>query len=38
MCFGIIEAGVKRPFVCVPGFVMDGLETLHELGIEGRDN
>ncbi|MHA7962504.1 ferrochelatase [Paenibacillus sp. CAU 1782] len=29
--------GVKRPFVCAPGFVTDCLETLHELGIEGRE-
>lgn len=31
------KQGVKRPFVCAPGFVTDGLETLHELGIEGRE-
>ncbi|MEN1989417.1 ferrochelatase [Paenibacillus hubeiensis] len=37
MSCGIIEAGVKRPFVAAPGFITDGLETLHELGIEGRE-
>lgn len=29
--------GIKRPFVCAPGFVTDCLETLHELGVEGRE-
>lgn len=29
--------GVKRPIVITPGFASDCLETLHELGIEGRE-
>ncbi len=33
----LYKQGVKRPFVVAPGFVSDCLETLHELGIEGRD-
>lgn len=33
----LAEAGVKRPFVFSPGFVTDCLETLDELGNEGRE-
>jgi protoporphyrin/coproporphyrin ferrochelatase len=31
------QKGVKRPLVVAPGFTTDCLETLDELGNEGRD-
>lgn len=34
---GLAAQGVKRPLVFSPGFVTDCLETLDELGSEGRD-
>ncbi|MBN8638966.1 MAG: ferrochelatase, partial [Anaerolineae bacterium] len=34
---GLAAQGVQRPFVFAPGFVTDCLETLDELGHEGRD-
>jgi ferrochelatase len=34
---GLPQQGVKRPLVIVPGFAADCLETLSELGIEGRE-
>jgi ferrochelatase len=34
---GLARKGVQRPFVFSPGFVADCLETLHELGVEGRE-
>lgn len=34
---GLAAQGVKRPFVFSPGFVTDCLETLDELGNEGRE-
>lgn len=34
---GLASKGVQRPFIYAPGFVTDCLETLHELGIEGRE-
>ncbi|MEK4512330.1 ferrochelatase [Paenibacillus sp. FSL K6-2524] len=33
----LTRQGVKRPFLFAPGFAADCLETLHELGIEGRE-
>ncbi len=33
----LYKEGVKHPFVIAPGFVTDCLETLHELGIEGKE-
>lgn len=34
---GLSAEGIKRPFVFSPGLVVDCLETLHELGVEGRE-
>lgn len=33
----LAHQGVQRPFLFAPGFAVDCLETLHELGIEGRE-
>lgn len=33
----LAQQGVQRPFMFAPGFASDCLETLHELGIEGRE-
>lgn len=33
----LAHQGVKRPFLFAPGFATDCLETLHEIGVEGRE-
>lgn len=33
----LYAAGIRQPAIISPGFTTDCLETLHELGIEGRD-
>ncbi|GGH29150.1 ferrochelatase [Paenibacillus segetis] len=33
----LARQGVKRPFLFAPGFATDCLETLHEIGVEGRE-
>lgn len=34
----LADSGAKRPLVYAPGFVTDCLETLHELGVEARED
>ncbi|MCL6456927.1 MAG: ferrochelatase [Gorillibacterium sp.] len=34
---GLAAEGVERPFIFSPGLVVDCLETLHELAVEGRE-